>query len=93
MPRLLVRSGKNPLTPVSAEASLARNGWGVFGANVGNLLFTSAVHRAVSVPGADVVSNSLLTELPGTNKAYIDRINAEYDCFIIPFGKRISALV
>ena len=86
MPRVLVRSGKSPLTALSAEASLARNGWGVFGANVGNLLFTSAVHRAVSVPGTDVVSNSLLTELPGTDKAYIDKINADYDSFVIPLA-------
>lgn len=86
MSRILIRSGKDPLVPLSAEASLARNGWGVFGANVGNLLFTSSVHRALSVPGVEVVSNSLLTELPGVNRVYLERINSEFDAFVVPLA-------
>ena len=86
MTRVLIRSGKSPFAVLSPEASLARNGWGVFGANVGNLLFMSSVHRAVSVPGVEVVSNSLLTELPGVDKKYIERINSEFDSFVVPLA-------
>lgn len=86
MIRVLVRSGKDPLVPVNAEASLARNGWGVFGANVGNALFSGSVHRALSGPGREVVSNSLLTELGGVDDAYVARINAEFDFFAIPLA-------
>lgn len=86
MSRILIRSGKNPLTAVSPEASLSRDKIGVFAANVGNLFFTSAVHRAVSVPGAEVVSNSYLTERGGIDDQYIDQINNEFDSFVVPLA-------
>lgn len=94
MRRILIRCGKDPRQPLSAEASLARNGWGVFGGNVGNLLFMSSVHRALSVPGTEVIANSLLTELPGANEAYIARINSEFDSFVVPLANafRVSFL-
>ncbi|UIP58055.1 hypothetical protein DSM26151_09250 [Agromyces marinus] len=86
--RTLVRSGKAPHHVVSHEGSLARNGWGVFGANVGNLLFTNSVFRAVNVRGASTVSDSLLTELPGNGEAdaHIERINGEFDRYVIPLA-------
>ncbi len=86
MKRILIRSGKGPLAPVSAEASLARNGWGVFGANVGNRLFTDSVHRAVSTPGTEVVSNSLLSEINDVDDAYVARINEEFSHFVVPLA-------
>jgi len=86
MPRVLVRSGKDPLTVVSPEASLARNGWGVFGANIGNLLFQTALHRAVSVPGTDVVSDSQAIELGRTDDAYFEQVNAEFDRYVVPLA-------
>jgi len=85
--RVLVRSGKAPHHVVSPEGSLARNGWGVFGANVGNLLFTNSVFRAVNVDNAKVVSDSLITELSGRHSAeYISRINEEFDAFVVPLA-------
>ena len=86
MNRILIRSGKGPLGPVAAEASLARNGWGVFGANVGNRLFTDSVHRAVSTPGTEVVSNSLLSEINDVDDAYIARVNGEFSHFVVPLA-------
>ena len=86
MTRVLIRSGKGPLLPVPAEASLARNGWGVFGANVGNRLFTDSVHRAVSTPGTEVVSNSLLSEINDVDDAYAARVNEEFSHFVLPLA-------
>lgn len=86
--RTLVRSGKAPHHVVSHEGSLARNGWGVFGANVGNLLFTNSVFRAVNVEGATTVSDSLLTELSGRGESdeHISRINSEFDRYVVPLA-------
>ncbi|WP_162243160.1 MULTISPECIES: polysaccharide pyruvyl transferase family protein [unclassified Leifsonia] len=54
---------------------------------MGNLLFTNSVFRAVNVRGATTVSDSLLTELPGGQAdEYIDRINNEFDLFVIPLA-------
>lgn len=86
-PRILVRSGKAPHHVVSAEGSLARNGWGVFGANVGNLLFSNSVFQSVNIPGARVVSDSLITEqASGSTDAHIERINDEFDAYIVPLA-------
>lgn len=86
MTKILVRSGKNPLTPVGPEASLARNGWGVFGANNGNLLYQISAFRSVSVPGAEVISDSLLVELGDANDEFIERANAEFDLYVVPLA-------
>ncbi|MCW4457823.1 polysaccharide pyruvyl transferase family protein [Microbacterium sp. MPKO10] len=84
--RILVRAGKAPHDVVSPEASFARNRSGVFGANVGNLLFTNAVYRAIYVPGSEVVVDSLETESVRVNDKYVDRINSEFDVFVLPLA-------
>ncbi|PFG31881.1 polysaccharide pyruvyl transferase family protein [Paramicrobacterium agarici] len=84
--RILVRAGKAPHDVVSPEASFARNRSGVFGANVGNLLFTNAVYKAVNVPDAEVVVDSLETESPRVNDEYTKRVNDEFDIFALPLA-------
>ena len=54
MTRLLIRSGKDPFTPVVAESTLTQD---VFNSNSGNYLFQHSVWKALSVDGAELVSN------------------------------------
>lgn len=83
MPRLLIRSAKDPFLALTPEATLAAN---VIGNNSGNLLFGFAVHQMLATPDTEVVSNSFLTERPGVTRDYIDRINSEFDTFVIPLA-------
>ncbi len=82
MPRLLLRSAKDPFRALTPEAAMARN---VVGTNAGNLLFGEAVHKALSVPGVEVVSNGYLTER-GVTDRHIQRINEEFDAFVVPLA-------
>ncbi|WBB55752.1 polysaccharide pyruvyl transferase family protein [Verrucosispora sp. WMMD573] len=94
MPRVLLRSAKDPFNPVSPELSLALYKQGIFGRNVGNLVFADAVHKLISVPGTEVVSNSFLSERPGLDRAYVDRVNEQFDMFVVPLANafRLSFL-
>ena len=76
--RVLIRSGKDPWTVVSPQRTLERN---VIANNVGNLVFTSAVHRALSAPGVSVSSNRW-----NVSPDNADRINDEYDVFVVPLA-------
>ncbi|HET7303514.1 MAG TPA: polysaccharide pyruvyl transferase family protein [Segeticoccus sp.] len=68
---------------MSAEAVLAQD---VIATNIGNLLFSQSVMRALSVPGADVVPNSYMAGRRGVDDAYIARINDEFDHFVVPLA-------
>jgi hypothetical protein len=81
--RVLIRSGKDPFTVVSAEATLAQN---VFHTNVGNYLYTNAVHRALSTAGTEVVSNGTLSELRAPEAGDAERINDQFDRFVVPLA-------
>jgi len=56
------------------------------GMNVGNLLFGQAVYRTLSVPGTDIVPNGYLTTRSGVEDKYIQRINDEFDGFVVPLA-------
>lgn len=86
MTRILLRSGKDPFVPIPPENALANYRRGVFGRNVGNFVFTDAVHRILSTPGTEIVSNSYLSERPGVTRRYVARINDEFDAFVIPLA-------
>jgi Polysaccharide pyruvyl transferase len=81
--RVLLRSGKDPFTPVSAEATLTQN---VFHTNVGNYLYTNAVHRALSTAGTEIVSNGTLSELRVPEAGDAERINEGFDRFVVPLA-------
>jgi hypothetical protein len=81
--RILIRSGKDPLSPVPAPMSLTQN---ILGTNSGNLLFSDAVHRALSVEGTEVVSSGYLTERGGITRDYVRRMNDEFDAFVVPLA-------
>ncbi len=77
--RLLLRSGKSPFDVVPVEEALHRD---VFATNSGNLIFSDAAHKILTVPGrTEVVSNGIATDV---NAAA--RINEEYDAFVVPLA-------
>lgn len=83
MTRILLRSGKSPFTPVVAESTLTQD---VFNSNSGNYLFQHSIWKALLTPGTEIISNGTLSErvLPLAGDA--DRINAEFDSFVIPLA-------
>lgn len=84
--RILVRGGKPPHVPVIPEAALARWGWGIFGANVGNTLFLEAVFRAVNTPAAEVTVDSLYVEQTKSPDALAAEINERFDLYVLPLA-------
>ncbi len=89
--RILVRGGKPPHVPVSPEASLARWGWGIFGANVGNTLFLESVYRAVNVPSAEVSVDSLYVEQTKSPAELAAEINEQFDVYVLPLANAFRA--
>ncbi|MDM4763912.1 polysaccharide pyruvyl transferase family protein [Galbitalea sp. SE-J8] len=86
MSRILLRAGKSPFQVFTPEQSLAVGGTGVFGANAGNLLFSGAVHRALSVPDAEVVTDGFVLENLKNVPKMADHIDERYDHVVLPFA-------
>jgi hypothetical protein len=88
-----MRAGKNPLTPMSAEQSLATGGSGVFASNSGNMLFYTASWRILQAEGADLVADGYAMEQrPAVG--FARKINRDYDRVVIPLANafRVSFL-
>lgn len=60
--RILVRAGKDPRTPLSAERSLSISSSGVFGTNAGNMLFYTAAWRTLLTDRAELVADGYALE-------------------------------
>lgn len=88
MTRLLIRSGKDPFTPVVAETTLTQD---VFNSNSGNYLFQHSVWKALSVDGAELVSNGTLSERRAPARDDAARIDDEFDHFVIPLANAFRA--
>ncbi|PYD00213.1 polysaccharide pyruvyl transferase family protein [Microbacterium esteraromaticum] len=84
--RALIRAGKRPEEVLRPEAALQRGRNGVFGSNVGNLLFSDAVYRTLKVPGTELIPDAFTTEREGVDTRHIARINAEMDHFVLPLA-------
>lgn len=83
MTRLLIRSGKDPFTPVVAESTLTQD---VFNSNSGNYLFQHAVWKALATDDAELVSNGTLSERVVPQSGDAARINREFDHFVVPLA-------
>jgi hypothetical protein len=81
--RLLIRSGKDPFAPVVAESTLTQD---VFNSNSGNYLFQHSVWKALSIDGAELVSNGTLSERVPPARGDAARINQEFDHFVVPMA-------
>jgi hypothetical protein len=84
MARILIRAHKHPLQAASAETTVARN---LIGNNVGNLVFSQAVFRLLSIDGNDLQAARLVKETAG-------QINDTYDHLVVPLANafRLSFL-
>jgi polysaccharide pyruvyl transferase WcaK-like protein len=82
----LLRAGKSPFHILSPCASSENYPNGVFAGNMGNMVFSDAMHRMLSRPSVEVVVNSYLGERSGVTPAYLERINAEFDHFVVPLA-------
>ncbi|GAB3686199.1 polysaccharide pyruvyl transferase family protein [Angustibacter aerolatus] len=76
--RLLIRSGKDPTTVLTAAQTLRRD---TIGTNAGNLVFGEAVHRSLSVPRAELESTRWKVDPDDA-----PRINETYDAFVLPLA-------
>ncbi|MEU1052013.1 polysaccharide pyruvyl transferase family protein [Streptomyces sp. NPDC005876] len=78
MKRILLRSGKSPFDVVPVEEAIHRD---VIATNAGNLIFSDAAHKILGTPTTEVVSNGIRTEVSAA-----ERINEEYDAFVVPLA-------
>jgi hypothetical protein len=85
VPRLLVRAGKSPLTPLTVEQSIAAGANGVFGTNAGNMMFYSSAFRALSVPGTELVPDGYACERDVTGQI-ASVINEQFDAYVVPMA-------
>jgi len=86
MTRILLRAGKDPFQPLSAEETLSRN---VLGDNGGNALFSGAIHQLLSRADTEVVADCWSTQKPADQRmtaADIAAIDEEYDAFVVPMA-------
>lgn len=83
MTRMLLRSGKDPFTPVVGESTLTQD---VFNSNSGNYLFQHAIWKALATPGTEIVSNGTLSERRAPQVGDAARINEGFDSFVVPLA-------
>jgi hypothetical protein len=76
--RILLRSGKSPFDVFPVEEALHQD---VIATNSGNLIFSDASHKILETPGTEVVTNGMRTDV-----AAAERINEEYDAFVVPLA-------
>lgn len=86
MAEFLFRGGKSPLTALTPEQNLAPGRAGTFGGNSGNILFYSAVHRVLSVPGTDLVPDGYRFERTESTDHTVAAINERFERYIIPLA-------
>lgn len=83
MTRMLLRSGKDPFTPVVAESTLTQD---VFNSNSGNYLFQHSIWKSLQTPGTEITSNGTLSEREAPHDGDAARINESFDTFVIPLA-------
>ncbi|WP_084499481.1 polysaccharide pyruvyl transferase family protein [Brevibacterium album] len=76
--RYLMRLGKTPFEAIDGFDTLERNS---IGGNNGNLIFGAASHKLFSTEGTEVEANRYVI-----NRHMADRVNDEYDGFILPLA-------
>ncbi|MEU3251603.1 polysaccharide pyruvyl transferase family protein [Streptomyces sp. NPDC006997] len=81
MKRILIQAGNNPFDVPSVESTLVRNS---IRGNVGNLMYTNAALKHLSVPDAEIQVDT--THFAELTVADADRINNECDVFVIPMA-------
>ncbi len=80
MKRILMRSSMHPLEAISAGEAITRD---VMNGNTGNMIFAHSIARALMQE--DTVLDVTKTK-KNFSRAEVEKINAEYDCFVIPLA-------
>lgn len=76
--RILMRLGKTPFELADPYRTLDRN---LLGTNSGNLIYGAAAHKLFSTEGTVVEANHY-----AINGVMADRVNDEYDAFVLPLA-------
>lgn len=80
MKRILMRSSMHPLKAISAGEAITQD---VMNGNTGNMIFAHSIARALMQE--DTVLDVTKTKR-NFSRAEVEKINAEYDCFVIPLA-------
>ncbi|GAA1089802.1 polysaccharide pyruvyl transferase family protein [Nocardiopsis metallicus] len=81
MSRILMRAGRSPFETAAPTDILQR---GLIAGNTGNLLFSDAIWKFLSTPGNQITPNRYRARAEEA-----DRINDEYDLFVIPLANAL----
>lgn len=76
-----MRAGRSPFETATPTDILQR---GLIAGNTGNLLFSDAIWKFLSVPGNEITPNRYRAKAEDA-----DRINDEYDLFVIPLANAL----
>lgn len=80
MKKILMRASLNPLSDLDSAMVISNN---MIGNNAGNMLFTHSIMRTLMCE--DVQIDTILTYRHVSDRR-VERINHEYDCFVIPLA-------
>lgn len=81
MRKILLHAGMSPMHSLSAYDILCQN---TIGNNTGNILFANSVFRALMTEDAQIDCVYAMSDL--NSDAFADKVNAEYECFIMPLA-------
>ncbi len=80
MKRVLLRSGKSPFHVASPGEIISQD---LIGTNTGNLVFSDAAHKLLSVPDVEVTSAGLRSS---ASTAHARELSEKYDVFVVPLA-------
>ncbi len=83
MKRYLMRGAMSPLDPATVESVMFRN---TIGGNAGNLLYLSSIYRTLLTEDAQIDMDHYRVENGFVTEEEIDRINQEYDAYLVPLA-------
>lgn len=86
MKKILLRAGKSPFTQMPPEVALEGFPSGVWGTNVGNLVFSDSIHRLLSTPSTRIEVDGLTLQTRLATPRLIHHINHTYDHLVIPLA-------
>lgn len=78
MTRVLLRSSKSPFEPIDPEMAMRRS---IGGANLGNLVFSDAVHKMLYTEDQDITVGGFRPD-----PLAAEHINETYDQLVLPFA-------
>ena len=81
MRRILIHAGMSPMDRPDMDAIFRDR---LFTTNCGNLLFQYGAYRTLMTEGAEFTTRFL--DRSDIDDAFVDRINAEYDCVALPMA-------